>query len=104
MQRLKTKIRGQIGFEDAATEFVWGSSNSIDRADDVVHQLVRVEGAAVGEVPFGQRPNAFIGIELRSVRGKVLEVQTRVPIGCCATPPPTGGGVPWQASKYIVNL
>src|SRR5207245_5562359 len=28
----------------------------------------------------GQRPNAFIGIELRSVRGKVLEVQARVPI------------------------
>src|SRR5437016_4269114 len=41
---------------------------------------IRVERAAVGEVPFGQRPNAFIGIELRSVRGKVLEVQARVPI------------------------
>jgi len=50
----------------------------IDRTDDVVHELVRVERAAVGEVPFGQGPNAFIGIELGSVRGKVLDVEARV--------------------------
>ncbi len=40
---------------------------------------IYVERAAVGEVAFCQRPNAFIGIELWSVRGKVLDVQARVP-------------------------
>jgi len=40
---------------------------------------VRIQRTAVGEVPFGQGPNAFIRIKLRSVRGKVLDVQARVP-------------------------
>ena len=51
----------------------------VDRTDDGVHQLVHVERAAVGEFSFRQRPNAFVGIELGSVSGKVLDVQARMP-------------------------
>jgi hypothetical protein len=69
----------EIGFEDAASDFGGGSSNLVDGADDVVHQLVGVERAAVGEVSFRQRPNAFVGIELGSVSREVLDVQARVP-------------------------
>ena len=35
-------------------------------------------GAAIGQFPFGERPDAFIGIEFRGVGGKMLEVETRV--------------------------
>ncbi len=69
----------EVGFEDAAPEFFGGSSNLVDRADDAVHQLIHVERASVGEVAFGQRPNAFVGVELWGVGGKVLDVQARVP-------------------------
>jgi hypothetical protein len=69
----------QIGLQDAAPQFVWRATNPVDGADDIVHQLVHIERAAVGEFSFGQRPNAFIGIKLRSVGGKVLNPQARVP-------------------------
>ncbi len=64
--------------EDAAPQLVGRGSDPIDRTDDRVHQLVHLERATVGEFSLGQRPNAFIGIELRSVSRKVLEVQARV--------------------------
>jgi hypothetical protein len=64
--------------EDAATQFFGRGSNRIDGADDIVHQLVNVERAAVCKFSFSQRPNAFIGIEVRGVSGKVLEMKTRV--------------------------
>jgi hypothetical protein len=41
--------------------------------------MVHVERAAVGEFSFGERPNTFVGIELGSVRRKVLDVQAPVP-------------------------
>ena len=41
--------------------------------------MIHVERTAVGEFAFGERPNTFIGIELGSVSGKVLDVQTPVP-------------------------
>lgn len=64
--------------EDTAPQF-WGrGANGVDRADDIIHQLVDVEWAAVGEISFGQGPDPFIGIEIRSVSGKVLNMETRV--------------------------
>jgi hypothetical protein len=65
--------------EDAAAQFLWGGSNSVDRTDDGVHQVVHVERTAVGEFAFGERPNPLIGIELRRVSWKVLDVQAPVP-------------------------
>lgn len=50
----------------------------MDRTDDIFHQLVSVERAAVGEFAFSQRPNAFVGVELGSISRKVLDVQARV--------------------------
>ena len=32
----------------------------------------------MGQFPFGERPDAFIGIEFRGVGGEMLEVETRV--------------------------
>lgn len=69
----------QVGLEDAAAQFVWGGSNLVDRVDDLVHQLVPVERAAVGEFSLGQRPNAFVGVEFRGVSRKVLDLEARVP-------------------------
>jgi hypothetical protein len=68
----------QIGFEDAATQSFRRALNLIDGSDDRLHQLVHVEGRTVGEVAFGQRPNALIGIEVGRVGGEVLDVQARV--------------------------
>ena len=50
----------------------------MDRADDVVHQLVNVEWAAIGKFSFRQRPKAFIRIEFRDIGGKVLHMETRM--------------------------
>ena len=64
--------------EDAAAQFVWRVPNSVDGADDIVHQLVYIERATVGEFSFGQGPNTFVRIKLRSVSWKVLDAQARV--------------------------
>jgi hypothetical protein len=83
--------------EDAAAQFLRGGSNPVDGRDDSVHQLVHVERTAVGEFSFGERPNAFIGIELWSVSRKVLDVKTRVsPQKVVERCPVVGGGVVQQ--------
>lgn len=69
----------ESGLEDAAPQFLGGGSQPVDRTDDIVHQLVDVEWAAVGELAFRQRPHAFIGIELGCVSRKVFEVQAGMP-------------------------
>ena len=65
--------------ENAAPQFLWRGSKPVDRTDDIAHQLVHVERAAVGEFAFRQRPHAFIGIEFGRVSRKVLDVQAWVP-------------------------
>ena len=64
--------------QDAATQFFSRGSHPVDRADDVFHQLVNVQRGAIGEFSFGQGPNTFVGIKLRSVGRKVLDPQARV--------------------------
>src|ERR1700676_596979 len=46
--------------------------------NDIFYQLLDILGAAVGQFPLCQRPNAFIGVELRSVGRKMLNAETRV--------------------------
>jgi hypothetical protein len=46
--------------------------------NDIFYQLLDILGAAVGQFPLCQRPNAFIGVELRSVGRKMLNTETRV--------------------------
>src|ERR1019366_9763756 len=47
----------------------------VDRVDDVFDQLLQIIGAAIGECTFGERPDPFIGAELRCIGRKVLEMQ-----------------------------
>jgi hypothetical protein len=47
----------------------------MDGADDVFHQLIHIIRAAIGEFSFGERPDSFIGIEVRSVGGKMLDAE-----------------------------
>ena len=83
--------------EDAAPQFLWRGSKPVDGTDDIAHQLVCVEGTAVGQFSFCQRPHAFIGIELWSVSGKVLDVQTRMPTQeLCQRSAVVGGGIVQQ--------
>ena len=64
--------------QDATPQFRWRTSDTINRTDDVFHQLIDILGAAIGEFPLGQRPNSFIGVEFRGVGGKMLDAETRV--------------------------
>jgi hypothetical protein len=59
----------------ATPKFFGRGSNGVDGADDVIHQLVEVERAAVGKFSFGERPNAFIGIKPHFLLPDVVEVQ-----------------------------
>ena len=63
---------------DAAAQFFWRCADAVDRADDIFHQLIDIMGAAIGQFPFGQRPDSFVGIEFRGVGGKMLDVKTWV--------------------------
>ncbi|MGA8223717.1 MAG: hypothetical protein WB780_18860, partial [Candidatus Acidiferrales bacterium] len=70
--------KGKLGLQDAASQFRWRISDTIDRPDDVFHQLVDVLGTPIGELPFGERPNSFVGIKFRGIRGEMLDSETRV--------------------------
>jgi hypothetical protein len=39
--------------QDAAPQFRWRISDTINRTDDVFHQLIDILGAAIGEFPLG---------------------------------------------------
>ena len=64
--------------QDASAQFLWRGSNSVDRADDIVHQLVNAEWETIGKFSFRQRPKAFIRIEFRDIGGKVRHMETRM--------------------------
>ncbi len=60
---------------DAAAQFGRGLPDAVDGANDVFHQLIGMVRTTVGEFPFGQRPDSFVGIEVRGVGGEMLNVQ-----------------------------
>ena len=68
----------QVGLKDTAAQFFVRASSLVDRGDEGLHQLVHIERAAVGEVSFGERPDAFVGVKLGSVGRKVLDLQPQV--------------------------
>lgn len=83
--------------EDAAAEFFRRASNLVDGGDHGLHQLIPVERAGIGKVSFGQRPDAFVGVELGSVGGEVLDTQAGVPTEQpCQRFAVMGGGVVQQ--------
>ena len=53
-------------------------SGAFDRTDRALHEIVEVLGAAVGQVVFGQMPDALIRIQLRRVGRETLQAQTRM--------------------------
>ena len=64
--------------EDAAAQFRGRSSDALDGTDKIVHQLIEVVGAAVGQFPLGQRPHSLIGVQFGGVEGEMLDVETRM--------------------------
>src|SRR5438094_7801577 len=77
MQRFSAK-KGQVGLEDTTAELLRRCSGAFDRTDEVLHEIVEVLGAAVGQVVFGQMPDALIRIQLRRVGRETLQAQTRM--------------------------
>jgi hypothetical protein len=47
--------------------------------DEIFDQLVEVVRYAVGEIPFGQRPDPLVGVEFRRVGRKLFEVEAGMP-------------------------
>jgi hypothetical protein len=60
--------------------------------DDVLDQLLQIIGATIGQSTFGERPNSFIRVQLRSVGGKVLDVQPGMSSQKLSQGPPLMGG------------
>ena len=83
--------------EDAAAQFLGRGSKPVDGTEDIVDQFVNIEWAAVGELAFGQRPHALIGIEFWRVSRKVLDVQAWMPTQeLCQRSTVVGGGIVQQ--------
>ncbi len=47
----------------------------MDGTKDIVDQFIEIARATVCQFPFGQRPDALIGIELRCISGKIFDAQ-----------------------------
>lgn len=60
---------------DAATNFDERAADGIERSDNLAHQSIHIAGTSVGQSTLGQRPDAFIRIELRRIAGKILHMQ-----------------------------
>jgi hypothetical protein len=56
----------------------WREVDIVDRADDILDQLLKIIGATIGKCAFRQRPDAFIGVEFRSIGGKLFDMQAAV--------------------------
>jgi len=65
--------------QDATAKFPRRFADFFDGTDEVVHQLLDVMGASVGQIPFGLRPDPLVRIELRRVRREVLDMETGMP-------------------------
>ena len=47
------------------------------RADDVLHELIDVLWTTIRQFSLGLRPNPFVRVQFRGIRGKVFNMQTR---------------------------
>ena len=63
---------------DATAQEMRGGTHVLEREDEIGEEVVERVGAAIGQRTLGQRPDALIGIDLRSIRGEVLEMDARV--------------------------
>jgi hypothetical protein len=75
MQHSRQK-RGQLRLLDASTEEFWGGSQSAYFVGQYVHQFGFRVRSTVGQVVLEMVPDAFVGIQFRSVRGKGHQMKT----------------------------
>jgi len=61
---------------DTPAEEIWGGSQSADFVAQHVHQLGLRVRPAVGQAALEMVPDAFVGVQFRSVRGEGHEVKT----------------------------
>jgi hypothetical protein len=71
--------KGQIGVPDAAAQARRRVGDRPKGIGERAAQVLDIVGSAVREPRFGEVPHAFVGVELRGVRRKVLEAETGHP-------------------------
>ena len=62
---------------DASSKAALGPLDVSKRAAKMTTHHCEVVGPTVGQTPFGVGPDGFVGVELRGVRRKVFEMQSR---------------------------
>ena len=62
---------------DASSKAALGPLDVSKRAAKMTTHHGEIVGSTVGQTPFGVSPDSFVGVELRGVRRKVLEMQSR---------------------------
>ena len=76
MQRSRQKRR-QIGAGDAPAELGLGTAKTPERGEQVGHERGHAIRSTVRKSGFGERPDAFVGVQLWGVGGEELRVETR---------------------------
>ena len=72
------KKRGQFGLAHAATKNSLGGTRLAQALEQSATEIVDVLGAAVGERVLGSMQGGLDGVELWSVGGQTLQMQSRV--------------------------
>ena len=55
------------------------SADAIDGLDDLIQEFVDVVGLSIGQCPFGEGPDAFVGVQFGGVGGEILDRQPPMP-------------------------
>ncbi len=61
--------------DNAASKSCGRPPDSLDRTDEIVHQLLDIVAATIGQFGLGERPNSLIRVEIRRVGREMLDVQ-----------------------------
>src|SRR5947208_12793622 len=72
------KKRGQLGLDHAAAQSRLRSTRLSQAAEQRASEVVDVLGSAVGQGKLAGMPRGFDGVELWSVGGQALQVQSRI--------------------------
>ena len=65
--------RWHLRLLDASAQLLLRSSDSVDRPDDVLHELIDVLRTTIRQFSLGLRPNPFVRVQFRGIRGKVFK-------------------------------
>src|ERR1700688_4798414 len=97
--------RSKLKLKVQACNFLAGAWKAVDgRMTSALH-FFNVFGTTIGEFSFGQRPDAFIGVEVRGVGGEMLDFETRVSSAkFLERSPLMGGGVVQQNDDRTTQI